>query len=435
MTSPIRSVALGCGTWLLCVMCSLACAHDGVVTTDFNQDTDVAYGGAVMPDGRIVSFGRAESVSTSGHAMAATRHLPDGTLDATFGGGKVVVPNNRNYVDYLTTGTLQPDGKVLLVGRRYLPERTTLYPTKSSWVIARYTENGTLDKTFNKSGVQSTVIYAQSPSEAPAGVIVQSDGKIVVAGNYQTDFSTPSRLAVVRYNANGSLDSTFGGSGIVKPTITVISHYSIHAVAMHGSRILLVGYGRNASWTLEGLLLVQLNSNGSLDSTFGVGGVVFSTWSDAARYGDRVFAEEDGGILVGATAAPYGEGELSWGSVVRYTSTGALDLSFGDDGVLDLPLGGGSVAAMNGAMSVLGQNVESTAPPAHGYAVSQLFPDGTLDRSFGEDGVAVAWLDMTVHGVAAGPSGEIYGFGTKLTATDDFAVFKFLSSGELDLDF
>jgi uncharacterized delta-60 repeat protein len=425
------------GAWLLCAACSFAHAADGIVTTDFNYDADDAYGGAVlpMPDGRIVSFGRAESVSSAGMAMAATRHWPDGTLDITFGNGKVVVPNNRNYVDYLTTGTLQPDNKVLLVGRRYLPERGTLYPTNSSWVIARYTVNGALDKTFNKSGVQSTVIYSKSPSEAPAGVVVQGDGKIVVAGNYQENFSTPSRMAVVRYNANGSLDSTFGGSGIVKPTITVISHYSIHSVAMHGSKILLVGYGRNSSWTVEGMLLVQLNPNGSLDSTFGVGGVVFTAWSDAARYGERVFVEEDGGILVGATAALFGEGELSWGSVVRYTSTGALDLSFGDDGVLDLPVGGGSVVAMNGDMIVLGQNVESTDPPAHGYAVSQLFSDGSLDTSFGEDGVAVAWLDMTVRGVAAGPSGEIYGFGTKLTDTNDFAVFRFLSSGELDLSF
>ena len=110
----------------------------------------------------------------------------------------------------------------------------------------------------------------------------------------------------------------------MKPTITVISHYRIHSVAMNGTKILMVGYGRNASWTVEGILLVQLNPNGSLDSRFGVGGVVFSTWSDVARHGERVFVEADGGILVGATAAPYGEGEVSWGSVVRYTSP-ALD--------------------------------------------------------------------------------------------------------------
>jgi uncharacterized delta-60 repeat protein len=426
---PMFAVVFGAG--LLCAMCSVACAEDGVVVTDINGYSDVAYGGSVMSDGRVISLGRAASPGTSfdAMAMAATRHLPNGNLDTTFGGGIVVVPRNRDWDDYFTRGTLQSDDKVLLVGRRYLRMPVTGYSKSTSWVIARYTVNGVLDRTFNKSGIQTTVIDAKNASEAPCGVVVQLDGKIVVCGNYERYLGAPSRPALIRYNSNGSLDATFGGTGIVKPTISVVSHYSIGAVAMNGTKILMVGSGRNASWTEVGILLVQLNANGAFDSTFGTGGVVYSVWPDVERWGSRVFVEADGSIVVGANAAPYGPGELTWGSVVRYTSTGACTE------VLDLPAGGGFVVAKLGDNLVLGQDVLSEDQTKRGYAVSQLTPDGTLDPSFGVDGVAVTWLDMTVHSVAVGPRGEICGFGSKLLETDDFAAFKLLSNGELDLDF
>ena len=261
------------------------------VVTDFYQRDDKASQGVIDPVGKLISAGYATGVLPSGgNGFAVTRHLPDGTPDNEFGvNGKAVVPNIKGSSDGASAVALQPDGKIVLAGNRST--------TSSSWMIARMKPNGSLDTSFASKGVFVKSLQNKASMQVASDLIIQPSGKIVAIG-----YLKPSlyKGALVRLNSNGSLDPTFGNSGIVIPTLPAYSWLFLNGIPQ-GDKILVSGY---ICWTAGAgtdILLMRFNANGSLDTTFGgnsgVPGMATADFEKVDR-AKRIALQSDGKILV-----------------------------------------------------------------------------------------------------------------------------------------
>ncbi len=217
---------------------------DGKVTTDFGA-IDTARAVAIQPDGKIVVLG------SGGGNFCLARYNSNGSLDTAFDGdGKVItdLPDSQIGNDIV----IQPDGKIVVAGRSSGGLLT------DDFIVARYNPNGTLDSTFNTNGYVITPFPGLDVAHA---VALQSDGKIIAVGQSSADFS------VFRYNSNGSLDTSFDTDGIVTTNIagTDIAH---DVIIQPDGKIIAAGEGASD------FALARYNADGSLDSTFDSDGKV-----------------------------------------------------------------------------------------------------------------------------------------------------------------
>ncbi len=192
---------------------------DGKLIAFFEESEDQANAVAVQTDGKIVVGGQSDTASSGPYTLSArfslARYTTAGTLDTTFGtGGKVIATFGSNSTSRLNALALQPDGKIVAAGSGVfegdgLPD----------FVIARYNPDGTLDTTFSDDGRDSTDFHGDNflSSDSANAVAIQSDGKIVLVGA-ANDSATSERFALVRYNTDGTLDTTFDGDGKVTTT-------------------------------------------------------------------------------------------------------------------------------------------------------------------------------------------------------------------------
>lgn len=197
---------------------------------------------------------------------------------------------------------VRPDDKLVAVGRTVVDNWNVL-------LVARYTANGTLDKSFNGGTGYSTFCPAGITNPESRAVALQSDGKIVVAG-YGTGIDDQTDLLVVRFNANGTLDTTFGGgSGYIlfdiDGTTTSTFETGSGVVIQPDGRIVVAGMAmvlEDGAWNPSNVLVVRLNANGTLDGTFGMGGFKIGVPPLGTDYhsfrGGDVALKSDGSIIV-----------------------------------------------------------------------------------------------------------------------------------------
>ena len=268
----------------------------------------------VQPDGKIVAAGGVVQ-SDSSQDFALARYEPDGTLDPTFGSAGIV----QSPAGTASAVALQPDGKIVAAG------------TASSQIrVVRYNTDGSLDQSFGSGGVVTTAAGAFG-SDAKA-LVLQPDGKIVVGGDSSDGSET--QFALVRYDANGSLDATFGSGGVVTTQVGAGEQLSRRprsygrtgrssptATAVDGSTVAVPG-------------LARYNADGSLDSTFGSGGIVTTpVFGGTDVSGGPLALQPDGKIVAAGTYAGI------W-VLARYNTDGSLDPSFGSNGTGTSVLGG-----------------------------------------------------------------------------------------------
>lgn len=296
---------------------------DGKVTTDFSRYGDDAAGIAIQPDGKIVVAGDAR-LGSGNSAFAVARYDVDGTLDATFGGGdgKVVTQFTRRN-DGVGSLALQPDGKIVVSGGTGFDARS------SKLALARYATDGSLDATFGGDGrvtmdLSGDVDYANA-------VIAQPDGKIVAGG--RTVVGGQVRFVLVRFDADGSVDDTFGTDGTVTTAMTNRDSSMQALILQTDLKILAVGYGIRAVDHAV-FALARYDPDGSLDTTFGAGdGKTLTDFTPGEDYGLGVALQPDGRIVV-AGLAGRGADDTSDArfAIARYGTDGSLDPTFGGDG-------------------------------------------------------------------------------------------------------
>lgn len=391
------------------------------VVTDFYQKDDKAIKGVIDPYGRLISAGYATGVAPSGkNGFAVTRHSCDGMPDSSFDGdGKAVVPNVKGSSDGASAVAIQADGKIVLAGNRST--------TTSSWMIARMNANGSMDTSFASKGVFVKSLQNKASMQVASGLMIQPDGKIVAVG-----YLKPSlyKGALIRLNSNGSLDTGFGNSGVVIPTLPAYSWLFLGAIPQ-GDKILVSGYICWAAGAGTDLLLMRFNANGSIDTTFGNAGRATADFYEFDR-AKRIALQSDGMILV---ATELSENGATWFGLSRFEADGLLDLSFGDNGLVETQITySDTVETMaiqpDGKIVLGGNNID------YYTIMARYLPDGSPDPSFGTDGTVAEQVGLA-NDLQLQADGSIVLFGFDYTPGElnDFFLVRFLEDGSLDLGF
>lgn len=308
----------------------------GKVTTDFTGSADFAHAVAIQEDGKIIVAGEATSGTQKSFALA--RYNSDGTVDTSFGiDGKVTTPfSDRDSRAWEIV--VQPDQKIAVAGDSFhttLPP--PLPPADSDFALARYNSDGSLDQSFGSGGMVTTDFL--SFSDRARALVRQPDGKLIAAGNTNTTAQGNGDFALARYNLDGALDTSFGSDGNGRVTTDFSGNSnSVQSMALQPDGSIVVA-GLTFFGTPDNnhaFALVRYGADGNLDSTFGTGGKVTT---DLNLHGDlaaSVAVQADGKILAGGYAnydisGPDADLDLA---LVRYNPDGSLDPEFGDDGVV-----------------------------------------------------------------------------------------------------
>jgi len=362
---------------------------DGIVTTAIGpgSNSDVGNSVVVQADGRILVGGFART-KAGGFDFALARYNADGTLDAGFGGGDGIVTTaigSGSATDIGHSVTVQADGRILLAGF------ATTGAGGTDFAVVRYNANGTLDTSFSGDGIVTTAIGPGTNSDVAHNVLVQPNGRIVVSGFAQTS-SRGNDIAVVRYNANGSLDSSFSGDGrqttSIGPGTADDRGYGLSLLA--DGRILVGGFAQTTAGGND-FALVRYNANGSIDTVFGGGDGIVTTAIGPGTADDRGFAQvlqADGRILLGGFATTSGGGEDL--ALARYNADGTIDTGFGGgDGILTTAVGPGAGIDEIGGIAVqadgriLAGGFATTAAGGQDFLLARYDADGSLDTDFG----------------------------------------------------
>ncbi len=340
----------------------------GVVTTSITG-WDVGLDSFLQGD-EIVVAGFSVDSNLGETDFAAVRYQGNGTLDPSFGDEGVVTTDVAHGYDYANAGVpYGDDGKILLAG--WAQSKTGM-----DFALARYNADGSPDRDFGFKGEVVTAIGDQS-NDRINDVMVQPDGMIVSAGQS----NSVAGFTLTRHTEAGELDPSFGNGGIVQTDVGSTADYA-HALAMHEGKILVAGETKLARYELQ---------DGSLDSSFGTGGIVASEF-DADAYWQAITIEAhenapDKIVVVGVGLVP-GSGGYDL-AVARYLSDGTPDTTFGIGGLVLTDFGGN---AYDNAYDVAIQDdgnivvVGFTDFPERQFTVGRYLPDGTLDPTFGSGG-------------------------------------------------
>ncbi|HEV8061120.1 MAG TPA: DUF4214 domain-containing protein [Gemmataceae bacterium] len=386
----------------------------------------------VQPNGKIVAVGTL--TSGSGESFALVRYNSDGSLDTTFGtNGEVTGP-----VGSATGAALDANGDIIVVGQD---------PTTTHFLVARFTSAGAPDDTFGTAGVVTTAVV----NATHASVAVQpADGKIVVAGDnsYDSPPTSVSTIDVIRYNTNGTLDTTFGTGGVANAGNGTVTN---QVLIQTDGKIVVAGNERpstasgNAAFFIKRLnsngsvdntvqpfvdigvgsdiaialalqsdgkflelgtangepILVRLNSDGSLDTSFGVRGQVFmdSTFnfgsnSEGSETPTGLAIQSNGQIIVIGASGPASSHVLIFTLVVtRFNADGSLDTRFGNGGMVSTS--GGSVPASDVVVQPLDGKI-IVAGGGDGFVLDRFLggPSESLTGTPNQQFVEQAYLDM-----------------------------------------
>ena len=356
----------------------------GLVINDLSPANDAAIDVIALPSGKSLVGGY--TTNSQGRDAVVRRYNADGSLDTTFGtNGTTTIDFKGGWNEGGMALAVQPDGKIIGVAASYNPQDFT-FPYDARWGVARFTANGLLDKTFGASG--KVITDLSKGTDSPSGVAIQADGKIVVSGA-TNGFAGGDNAVVARYNANGSVDTTFGaGRGYVITDFGGSDRASDMAIQSSDGKIIIVGHAEAGTIGYPSqFALARYNTNGSLDATFGNGGKVLTPFSDVnGPYGATakdVVVQDDGRIVV--TGSTF---------VVRYlSSNGSLDPSFGTGGIVRT-IDSQSIVAQADGKLVLGGSEDFFEDLGNGNSgTSSRFLltrisgiDGSLDTSFGSGG-------------------------------------------------
>ncbi|HZV06503.1 MAG TPA: delta-60 repeat domain-containing protein [Gemmataceae bacterium] len=357
----------------------------GLVTSSFSSAGEQANSLVIQPDGKIVAAGYTRTGTGSDFLVA--RYNPDGSLDSSFGTGGDTSTDFARGDDAAEAVALQPNtgGKILVAG--YAHEKHT----NADFALARYTANGTLDTTFGNNG--KVVTDFAGSADGVEGMAVQSDGKIVVAGNATT--ASGIYLALARYNANGSLDTTFGSGGKVLTTIPIPGGGRA-AVTIQGDGKIVVVRGTTLGGTNSNFVAARFNGDGTPDTGFGSKGQVVTDVAGASiDYASGVALQTDGKIVAVGTAVVNNVEQFA---TVRYNTDGTLDAGFGQGGEVLTSVGpyGGSdatcVAIQSDGEILVGGHAADATGTAYNFALARYNPDGSLDANYGGAGTGTLTL-------------------------------------------
>jgi uncharacterized delta-60 repeat protein len=395
----------------------------GKLVTDFAGNMDEALAVAVQADGKIVAAGHSLNLNGGGDPSdwAVARHNADGTLDPSFGtGGKVAIDlQGTGASDQVRALAMQGDGKIVAGGS-----------SSDDFALTRFLPDGALDPSFGVGGVAITDLSGNLNA-----IAMQADGKIVAAG--EDSRSGSQDFAVARYLPDGTLDAGFGSGGLVITDIGAGAFDSAQAVAVQADgKIVAAGtVSASSSPGFADFALARYLPDGELDSGFGIGGLV-TTDVDNGSFNDAraVAVQADGKIVAAGSSSDFtGSGDRF--TLARYQPDGTLDRRFGRRGrvtdTFDNSAFATSLVVQADGKLVAAGGANRGTDTGWDFAVLRLTSSGALDRSFGVQGRVTTdfaggtdsanALAVQADGklVAAGSPNDETGFGS------DFALARY----------
>ncbi len=399
----------------------------GITTTAINSNSNAYIAStAIQTDGKIITGG---SVVIGQDAFALARYNENGELDNTFGTNGIVIKTIGSSSDYISSIVIQSDEKIVAIG-------TTYNGTDYDFAVARFNQDGSLDKTFGVNGIVTTQI-GTIDNEANAGGI-QNDGKILAAG--YSDSAGTSVFTIARYNTNGDLDNTFGINGIVTTSVGIGSSLINSLAIQNDGSIVVTGYSVDSSGTRVNFALARYNSNGGLDNSFGNNGIVYTTIRSNYDYPNAVKIQNDGKIVAaGYSLDSIGTQDFA---IVRYNQNGSLDTSFDNDGIVIISNSisndeANSIAFQNDGKILVGGFRLTTL--AEFFLLVRLNQDGSIDNRFGPSGIKSVSLSSEgneAFSLVIQADGKIIQSGYKVSGGDNyFATVRYDTTGEVDYYF
>ena len=362
---------------------------DGTVKTNIAIGGAFAFSAVLQADEKIVLEGH----TLLKDKLIIARLKTDGSLDSSFGLNGAAVYDSLRYNESHNALALQTDGKIVLATNR----------GSVDFAVIRFLQNGTLDSSFGSNGRAAIKLEGDNTSSA---VAIQPDGKIVVAGsaivnNYWHGF------ALARYNANGTIDSSFGSNGISRELTGDCDGFGKAVAIQPDGKIVLAGYTSCVSNPHP--VILRYNSHGHLDSSFSGTGKIVANLDYALGY--AVAIQKDGKIVVGGDINIYG----NEGLLLRYLQNGELDSSFGTNGETHSLIGNNYnnrfesfALQVNGAIVVLATSADGFRP--HDFGLIRFLPGGQVDLSFGTNGTVLTDIQnaktMLPRSVQSGKTGK-----------------------------
>ena len=334
---------------------------------------------AIQSSGKLISFGRNFSTTNGIYLL---RYNVNGNLDTTFGTNGFVGDNQFGQTfaggPAVLDMVILPDDKILLLVRQS--------QSASNNYIVRLTANGAIDNTFNGTGILNFGIGSGLYYDWAITMQLQPDGKILVGGTSEAPVGMFYTL--VRLNSNGTFDSTFGTNGKVHTQIFNGQSGLRSIVVLPSGKIVTGGYCNDGATTRY--VLVQYSANGSLDTTFGANGIAAVPALQTFRWDElrKILVRPDGKILVGGLTNSLGQPNAIRGlGLTQYLANGTVDTSFGTNGVKIIP----DTDLGDMALQVDGKIILTT--PDLGFGVVRTLPNGTIDTTFGTAGYVNEFLN------------------------------------------
>jgi uncharacterized delta-60 repeat protein len=355
---------------------------------------------------------------------------------ATTLGVAIVHDGNATEIAFANASATQSDGKTIAAGA------VVLTGADSAFRLVRYNQDGSLDTTFGTQGKITTDFSAGADSAS--AVVIQSDGKIIAAGGAGLRPQSGS-FALVRYNGDGSLDTSFGISGKVSTDLSGATATALALAVQPDGRIIAAGVAYADALSSSGdFALVRYQPDGSLDGTFGIDGKVITDWSGVLDVARAMGVLSDGRIVAAGTAYLSDLRARPWyGVLARYNPDGSVDTTFGARGKVTTD----AFATGIGALAIQSDGKIIAAGGSHSNGASVDFglvrynDDGSLDITFGADGTVTTafgpWRDR-VFALSLQPDGKIVAGGDTESGEDSgsaFALARYNRDGSLDTSF
>jgi uncharacterized delta-60 repeat protein len=379
-----RSLTAATGSVLVLLLAAAPSAHaapgdldptfsdDGKVLSDIAGGDDGASAIAVQPDGKIVAAGFS-SQPAGGRTFAVVRYDSAGLPDPSFGENGIVTTGFGDGDAAARAVAVEADGGIVVAGTSSQPE------TGWDFALVRYEPDGGLDPSFGDNGRVTTDF--DDVANAVNALVLQPDGKLLVAGESRGDF------ALARYDADGSLDTSFSGDGVVTTDFAGKAD-TAYAVALQGDgRIVAAGSAFEKQDFYDApqfFALARYQADGTPDSTFSGDGILITAISD--HFGDArahaVAVQQDGKIVLGGALGGGQFSDLGLFSqlvLARYNPSGSQDSSFDAEGQIDSSGARALAIQANGGVLAAGW----TWFESEDFLVARWHSNGALDSEFG----------------------------------------------------
>jgi uncharacterized delta-60 repeat protein len=434
---------------------------DGTLDTTFGVNGFVVHGNAaggfgddsgkaiaLDPSGRIVVAGRSRNRGGDSD-MVIWRYNADGSPDTTFGTNGIVLYGGFIGTDLLASGNaiaLDSSGRIVVAGNSV----NFFNPVgKSDMVIWRYNADGTRDTTFGANGIVAHNNAAGGFGDDSGNAIaLDSSGRIIVAGRSQ-NAAGGNDMVIWRYNADGTPDTAFGTNGIaVYNNAAGGTGTAANVIVLDSSgRIVVAGISWNRTLNYD-MMIWRYNADGTPDTTFGTNGIVmYAAGGIGDDYGNAIALDSSGRIVAaGKSLNAAGNSDMV---IWRYNADGTPDTTFDADGIVHPYAAGGSAddsgnaIALDSSGRILVTGMSENAEGNGDMVICRYNADGTLDTTFGANGIVVHNNAAGGNGVDSGnaivldSSGRIVVAGSSWNGTGghDMAIWRYNADGTPDPTF